>query len=47
MVGRIQAAFDKQETEIEQLRDKFKQLQATNLRQRRDLDGYLVSLTSE
>jgi len=39
--------FDKQETEIEQLRDKIKQLQATELQQRRDLDGYLVSLTIE
>ncbi|MBL8798136.1 MAG: DUF4139 domain-containing protein [Planctomycetia bacterium] len=39
--------FDKQETEIEQLRDKVKQLQATELQQRRDLDGYLGSLTIE
>jgi hypothetical protein len=39
--------FDKQETEIEQLRDRIKQLQATELQQRRDLDGYLVSLTIE
>jgi len=39
--------FDKQETEIEQLREKIKQLQATELQQRRDLDGYLVSLTIE
>jgi hypothetical protein len=39
--------FDKQETEIEQLRDQIKLLQVKELQQRRDLDGYLVSLTIE
>ncbi|MBL8798520.1 MAG: DUF4139 domain-containing protein [Planctomycetia bacterium] len=39
--------FDKQETEIEQLRETIKQLQNTILTQRRDLDNYLVSLTVE
>jgi hypothetical protein len=39
--------FDKQETEIEQLRETIKQLQNTLLTQRKDLDTYLVSLTVE
>jgi len=39
--------FDKQETEIEQLRETIKQLQNTLLTQRKALDTYLVNLTVE
>ena len=37
--------FDQQETEIEKLRDLIKQLQNTELQQRRGLDDYLGALT--
>jgi hypothetical protein len=39
--------FDKQETEIEQLQEKVKQLQATEYQQKTELDGYLANLTIE
>jgi hypothetical protein len=39
--------FDKQETEIEQLQEKIKQLQAREFQQKKDLDSYLVGLTVE
>jgi hypothetical protein len=39
--------FDKQETEIEQLQAKLKELQATELQQRKELDAYLANLTIE
>jgi hypothetical protein len=39
--------FDRQETEIEQLRDRIKQLQTTENQQRKDLDTYLAELTIE
>ena len=37
--------FDKQETEIEDLQEKIKQLQAREFQQRKDLDTFLVGLT--
>jgi hypothetical protein len=39
--------FDKQETEIEQLQDKIKQLQTREFQQKQELDGYLVNLSVE
>jgi septal ring factor EnvC (AmiA/AmiB activator) len=39
--------FDKQETEIEQLQDKIKQLQGTEYQQKTELDNYLINLSVE
>ena len=39
--------FDKQETEIELLQDKIKQLQAREFQQKQDLDAYLSNLSVE
>src|SRR5262249_27480555 len=39
--------FDKQETEIEQLQEAIKQLQAREFQQKKDLDAFLVNLTIE